>query len=475
MPSKRWNLVCQPTTRDSTSLASAGGWPERDQFMLNCHVDGFPNDLKGSGRLYVRPREAYSGAASGSGTTVGTAVKLWTGKGADAYAVGFGSTIYVNGSSVGSITGTPIFFSETKNSGTATLVIVSSSNRAYYYPDGGAITEITNTDFPPKQTSPLTLTGNFAHMNDFAFIMATNGQIWNSDYRNITSWNSQSYIECDFRPDNGVAVVRNGDMIIGFGVSSSDVFKNAQNPVGSPLARVASFNIGLMNQYCAVQFMDTVAFIGAYGGYGVYMMNGVQPKKVSSPAIDALIQSSSNLARLNVLSSFGRPMLALSFDVALPGIAVYDPVYNIWSYWDLGTSHLTQSDVGNVQGTSVINSCIYVGDNSSNYFKNADSGSVSAYVQTEPIDFGTSNRKILNSIRVIGESEVSSTVTIGLYSDDYSSFVKTSSANIGTRDYPEIARWGNKRRFAFRVEFASDTGRAARLQALDFDYTVGST
>ncbi len=107
-----------------------------------------------------------------------------------------------------------------------------------------------------------------------------------------TSWPGLSYVIRTGAADLTIQLaVLNGLLYI-FGQKTIEVWYDAGNNV-FPFARVANgqINIGCLAAASVVKFANTIMWLGSdQTGYGsVYMMQGMNPVKVSNPAIDFMI------------------------------------------------------------------------------------------------------------------------------------------------------------------------------------------
>lgn len=427
----------------------------QDQMFVNCSFQVFRNPLTQQSRVRVKARPLFASSGMGTASGPATAVKVWTG-GSSSIVTASGtpnSTIYVNTSSIGSITGQAIFISETTISGTANIAIVSASNRAWYYPDGGSLTEITDTDFPSKQTPARVITGNFVHKDGFAFIMCTDGTIWNSDLNSISSWSANQYISAQEKPDNGIGLARYGRYLVGFGLASTEYFDNAGNAAGSPLTRVTSFNVGVPNQYCIQPFKDTVAFIGHdSGSWGVYVLDGTSAPRVISPQdVNEAIAKNSESVRLNVVAWHGRAYLLVTFtNVGYEGHIALDVEFGLATIVNFQEADLTQADA--VLGPSNQYSCYYVGPDSGLALRENPDACPSMVILTAKQDFGSSNRKSMPRLRLIGEAGSNNTVSVRTYDDDYQTGSTARNLTIGNgANIAQMYRLGTFRRRAFQL------------------------
>lgn len=483
MPKVRIPLVGNITARDPASAAPT--LRISDQFFQNVMFTQFENG--GERTTYVSAQEGLSAhpSAPGAGSNNGSAVKVWTGFG-NAIVSAFGSTnstIYVNTTSLGAITGKAGYISETVNaSGTPTLFITSEGNRGYYYENGGALTEITDVDFPPKQTPARTITGNFVHFAGFSGIMCTDGTFWHNDFNAPASWSSSASLAAQDQPDAGVAAIRKGDYIILFGQNTYEPHQNTGNAAGSVLSRVqgAARNVGLINQYSLVPFLDSVAWVGTQNGVGVFIMDGLEPRRISTRPIEMALRASNwgalNFVRLHVLTCWGTPRLWLvvrDLPDAKRGF-VYDPFTDRWTVLEITTA-VTQADTVQIPGGGGVVSSVVVGNNANGrYSQNSLLGQLDPVVQTKALDFGTQKRKVLKSLRLVGESEVSTQVSVSWSDDDYASFSTARLLTLSTtRVFPITWRCGEFRRRAFKISWADSVSeKLLRLEAIELEYEV---
>lgn len=149
-----------------------------------------------------------------------------------------------------------------------------------------SLTEIVDTDFPPKQTPARQITGNFVQMDGYTFILTVDGAIYNSDLNSITSWNTSGYTNAASRPDLGRTLVRYKHHIVAFGESSIEFFNNAGiAPPASPLERTnqAFINFGTNSAKGVINVDDTLYWFAASANntIGLWKLEGYTPMLLS--------------------------------------------------------------------------------------------------------------------------------------------------------------------------------------------------
>ena len=178
------------------------------------------------------------------------------------------------------------------------LVIIDAENNEGWYITSAASTtlvEITDVDFPPKQTPALSLAKGGAELNGTLYVGCTNGEIWNSAVEDPTTWGSADFTNAEVSPDNGVMIFNHTDHIVAIGTRSTEFFYDNANPTGSPLnARTdVHHEIGAADFNSAWVQTNSMYFVGqtAGGSLGVYLLSNFQVQKISKNDFDSLLTS----------------------------------------------------------------------------------------------------------------------------------------------------------------------------------------
>lgn len=342
----------------------------------------------------------------------------------------------------------PIDIQETLISGVANLtvnvgkLISPYDQKALYFPTGGALTEITDGDFP------VTNIGRFVHMDGYAFIASTDGYIYNSDVNSLANWTSTSKVAAQQQPDSLVGLARlRTNVIAAAGTNGMEFYQNAGNSSGSPLTRItqASIPYGAVNG-SAMQPVgeNQIVFIcNGPEGVSVRMLEGFSTKPISTPFIDAVLQtmmqgaSQAPLAGgilmspaiMGVLRQHGQ--IGVQFSIT-GGPYIYWPATDVWTHATLSSGASGSSKVFAASATQLIT------DLSTNlvWFDEAASATTSgqdynatnftAYIQTPPITRGTPRMKYPKKISITGDLQTVSTPVVVSYSDDNGATFRTA-------------------------------------------------
>lgn len=229
------------------------------------------------------------------------------------------------------------------------LVIIDPKGNKGYYITAAAdtvVVEITDVDFPPKQTPALQLAQGGDGYKGRAYVMDTDGTIWNSASEDPTSWSGGDNINAEMKTDGGVHLEKYRNELIAFGEESVEYFYHAGNPTNSPLSvrQDVFHDIGCYGFDTITKVNDSVYFVGQDkgAGVGVYRLTGHELSKISTPDMDAYLtsicaDSEGFILRLmgGGFNAQGRAFYLLSIDIftAIETYA-YDDLTKLWYKWD---------------------------------------------------------------------------------------------------------------------------------------------
>lgn len=454
-----------------------------DQRYVNAIPDKLKNPLTGAETFYLYKRPGFEAHTTPAAGNIGTAIRVWTGQGSGGTVVtAFGptnSTLYENttalsGGSHATVAGIVEYITETIVGATPTIV-ANTTARAYWYQNGGNLTEITDVDFPGVVGGGKTLTGSFVHLDGYAFIMCTDGTIWNSDLNSIANWSASSYLSSNMYPDQGVGLARYKDLIVAFGRETIEFFRNVGNPLGSPLMRVseAFIKLGCIGPTAICQLEDNIAWVGSsdIGSISIYMLNGYTPTRISTPIIDAqLALASSSTIYLTSIKMFGKTFLIVNAGTTT---FVYCMEDGIWHEWG-GTLPRWTRMAANTAASPVIYSISRTLDSGKVYKINPvapvyqdDGETYTVQVQTSIFDLNKERRKRLRKLSVIGDKYSSTNeVHVSWADDDYQNFSTARTVDLAN-DRAYLMNCGQFRRRAFRLTNTSSL--PLRLERLELE------
>ncbi len=437
--------------------------------------------------VYAQPRYVLTNTAVPSGASGnGTAVISWASRSLSGYLQGtdivsaFGnttSTVYKNSTSAGAVTGLVKSFTETKVTTTPFLVFPTTGNLGYYY-DGTTLSQITSANFPSGATHSRTPVGRFVAMDGYNLIMSSDGAITHSDVNSLANWSADAWIKVSNVTYLGRGILPYGDMIVAFTTNSTHFLYNAGNAAGSKfnIRDGVGFDMGIPNEYACTTFNNTVAFVGVNGTVtnGVYVLDGVAPKKISTTEVDLFLQEGyNNNFRLHTFLMKGKIFLGLNDQVSFPTLLwVYDPELDLWASWTTEIG-ITQTSLIGVTQTLVKQVTYAVGNTSTVYATYTDAGSNFATMtwETAKTDFGTMDNKSCRRFRLICDKSSSSRLaTVQFSKDDYENFSTARTLDLISDPAIDRLSLGKFRNLVTRVKWptGADDGGALRLEGIEF-------
>lgn len=168
------------------------------------------------------------------------------------------------------------------------------------------------------------------YMNDRVYWLdVANSVILNTDPLNGTpTYTAGNFIAPQIQADNFVGLYKYKNHLCALGRASIEFFFDGGLSLGSPLVRQEQYLIrtGMSFITNGVMYGDIMYFMGVSDeqGWGLYEVANFNLRKVSSPAIDALLNniddyvgSASIQLTLNLVDVYGHPVLVLSFQNTL--------------------------------------------------------------------------------------------------------------------------------------------------------------
>ena len=242
--------------------------------------------------------------------------------------------------------------------GSVLVLLDAENNQGFTIDTSDVVTEITDTDFPPKDTPSVGITHGGAVLDTYLFVLDEDGEIHHCDSNDATAWNALSFLGADREPDGGVYLGKHHDNIVAIGVSTIEFFYNAGNATGSVLNRREdiSYNIGCVDGQSVWEEGDRMFFLGTNysGGLAVYMLQGFQLKKVSNSTVDSFltqaVQRDGYGAIGSGLTGAGHIFYTLTLhttpdDVSPEVTLAYDPDTGLWGEWNATVNGLTNFDL----------------------------------------------------------------------------------------------------------------------------------
>lgn len=383
------------------------------------------------------------------------------------------------------------------------LVILDHEDNKGWYINSGSSTvlvEITDTDFPGHLSSNEMSRGGCV-LDGTLYVMDKNGNLAGSDIEDPTVWDSLNTINAEVEQDGGVALAAHRNHVVAFGNRTIEFFYDAANASGSPLAvrQDVTHEIGAVDFSTAWGDQNVLFFVGQTraGGMGVYMMDGFMPSKISTTDIDTFLTSAVHTDGKSIVGSgfstgSGMFYVLTTYHVTTNVVPlesiVYNPVTGTWTQWELmhsgvddcpiidwtvanatrlGYGILSNGDVitvgddwspydstGATEGLWVVADDVFEDGVFTNTSSSASSVVISMEIVTGDSDYGTTNRKRMDKLRLTGPvTGDSQTLTVQWSDEDNNDYNagRTLDTSVPGRS---INRLGSFRRRNFKFTYA---------------------
>jgi hypothetical protein len=238
---------------------------------------------------------------------------------------------------------------QTEYNGTFTITVTGGTTFTYAVsgtpatPATGTITAVGG-----KTTVP-----GAVYLDDYMFVQAITGEIYNSDNGDITSWGALNFITPEKEPSNAVAIAKSLNYLVAFKQWDTEAFDDAGLPApGSPLAVVGSFylKLGCAHADSIVEFDGGIVFMSKRDNLQrsreIHVLKGLTPKKISTPEVERILNGD-DLATLYALylSMAGHQFYVLTLKTSLITIA-YDFNSGFWHQLSFLTAQSAQTLTG---------------------------------------------------------------------------------------------------------------------------------
>jgi len=229
----------------------------------------------------------------------------------------------------------------------AAWAMLEDGDTATTYSETGAnrytVTQVTDADYPAN-----TVRG-CAYLDGRIFVMTKIGEIYQSDIEDPASWEALSFIQSQVDSYEGVYIARYEEYIVAMKQYSTEFFYDAPNATDSVLAPVSNmyFKIGCAHENSVRDMLGTLVWLGHTQdgfGRGIFMLENGQPKKISTPQIDKILDTD-DLATVYSWSAKVGAHLLYGITLGTSAVTlVYDFSTSLWSFFTyLATSGGTKT------------------------------------------------------------------------------------------------------------------------------------
>lgn len=207
------------------------------------------------------------------------------------------------------------------------LAIVDGDHLYIFNTVSNALTEVTVPGWLGSD--------NVAFMDGyFIFVDPQTEQFYISAIDDGTSLDALDFSSADSQPDDILCHKVSHQQLYLFGKDSGEIWVNS-GAADFPFTRYGSYtiDIGIAGKYAAINAADTIVFVGqtTRGGPVVYMIEGNQPKRISTNAVEEALKASSDISAVTMWAyqDIGCEFIGIN----APGLSttwVFDAATNEW-------------------------------------------------------------------------------------------------------------------------------------------------
>lgn len=455
----RWPLLAavENRSRDQT----------KDGKIINAYMEKLD---QGDWCIIKRPGlSAYSQPSGGSAT--GRGIVHWRG---NIYSI-FGTTLYKDGVSKGTVNGTNGVYKFTSTLGGTPKLFLMNGVKAYTYDDTNGLVEVTDADYPTS------LVKGCVYLDGTVYVMDSTAQIFGSALNDTQTWTATNLIVAQIEPDGGIALHKQLNYVVAFKQWSTEIFYDAANATGSPLSPVqaAKVNFGCASAE-SVQEIDGALYwitINKSGSAGAMKLDQVKPTIISTKAVERLLENidwSSGVYSFQFKSAGHRfyGITSTTTNITL----IYDTMENLWSEWtDTAGNYfpIVGSTWNSVSSTFELlqhesNGRIYKADIS---FTTDNGDSIPVDIITPIFDAGTRFKKMLSVLEIVSDVTPGILLFIRNSDDDYRTWKNYRTVDLG-KLHPKLINCGTFSRRAYHLRHVGET--QFRLYALEYQLGLGT-
>lgn len=464
---KRLPLVLSPENRGDTTA--------KDAKIVNGYMEKDPNT--GEYQLYKRPGLLQTGSTK-SGNGYG--VYNWQGS---IYSI-FGTTLYKDGSSIGTVNGSGGVYRFSSSLGSTTRLQLGNALATYNW-DDSSLTQISGANFPGNSYATAAVKG-IVYLDGSTFVMDAKANIHGSDtpvgLNRPDLWTDTSNIlGAQIEPDPGVYLAKQLVYVMALKGWSTEIFYNANNPPGALTlgpAQGVKMNFGCASADSVQEIDGALLWLATNraSSIQVVLVDNMKASAVSTPPVERIL----NDADLTAVASFAFRVEGHQFyGVTLVNdniTLVYDLESKLWSQWTDSSGNyfpIVSSTFSTTYGRILqhkSNGKLYLCD--SDY--TSDDGSViTVDLVTPNFDGGVRRRKQMTVMEFIADQTAGSTLQVRVNDDDYDA---TRWSNFRYVDLgvpkPTLTQCGTFMRRATHIRHACNT--PLRIKGIEMQIDLGT-
>jgi len=462
----------------------------KDALLTNVYqetIELSPDGKGGGTEVYVTKRPGLKSHTdlSAATTDTGRGIYEWQG---NIYSV-VGDEVFKGTTDLGQInTSSGIVRFDIAADGSG-LLVFHDGTTFYTINPSNTITERNNggtSGAVDDEQMPTNMVPGIVVLDQYAFIMDSDGFIYNSVVGDVTDWPGNN-INAEIRSDSGKAIARYLNYLVAFGEDTLEFFYDAANASGSPLNRFEGMAnlVGCPAGNTVVNIDQDLVFVAKSPEGGRFvgsLSNGFNTVRISSNSLDEILDkegSGISNAYAYHLRLAGKNLYVLTLPTTAGRTFVADLQEKKWYEW---TSDVSDTE-GFFQGMDAteLNGDLILLDDSNGLTYNLDpetyqdqTGSnetIKVEIRTPKWDGGTLMNKFMSRLQALGDLNSSTgTINIAYSDDDYQTWSTNRTQDLDNHQ-SWLTRLGMFKRRAFRIQHQQNL--PMRLSGLEANIEQG--
>lgn len=366
------------------------------------------------------------------------------------------------------------FYSFVACLGAVPKVILGNGFFAYSYSPSTGLHPLGGTQ------PPLNVTNGWAYVDQTIYYQSFDAFVYGSGLNDPNNWDPANVIAAHIEPDNGIALARHLVYVIALKEFTTEVFYDAGNAAGSPLAPVqgAKINFGCASARSVIDIDGDLFWLGITreGSPIVLRMADLKVSVISPPAIVRLFDSSNLAGSVYAWShKEGGHTFYILTSTSQNITMAYDIAEGYWAQWtDVNGNYMPIVSSIGFQGTTLLqhesNGKTY---SMQQQYTNDDGSVITWELYTPNFDGQIDRRKILNMLRLNCDKQVGSTLQVRNNDFDYDSTKWTAFRTMDlSMQRPILTRCGTFYRRVYHLKHQSDT--PLRITSVDLQLDIGT-
>lgn len=321
----------------------------------------------------------------------------------------------------------------------------------------------------------------FVYLDGTLYVMDLEGNIYGSKYLDDpTLWDPLNVIVARIEPDNGVALAKQQSYVIAMKQWTTEVFYDAGNPTGSPLASVpgAKAPYGCVSADSVQEIDDRLYWIASNRTVSpqIVRMESLRVEVISTPRVENLLDQAdfSTVFSWNFKHGGHRfyGVTVKNLNLTL----VYDIDQGLWyqwtdedgNYWKIVSKTFSADNKHIAQHET--NGKIYYVEGDYEY-PTDDGAVVPVDIITRNHTFDVDRRKVLSQMRFNGDQVTGSTLQVRVSDNDYQTWSQFRTVDLG-KIRPILSSCGTFYRRAWHLRHQCPT--AFRVKSVELQMDVGT-